>query len=302
MEPNKTMIFRSFDKDFLWYTKKIWYFLDQSNISLKQSHSRFRIVTPLCLILWIKTAFLISKGERGRRWVPPAFSFFSCISVNISLRVALRTISIFPLFAVFLFAMHIHPGTNWIFLAPRRKFATAKRNKTFFPPLFRPSGPTPLMKERSSPLLRSDARLVYAISLPLDSKLPHLPRPCLLAFPRHFPSDFSRLPPSILIMKISRRVSGGALISPRTYCLLANTRNAALWKRTNFEWNLDDLKMKEKDKNWMKRSEFFPVILFWSTLYWSTLTVRHVFAKSSRFEGQTLIRGQYFLKQEVSEK
>lgn len=32
------------------------------------------------------------------------------------------------------------------------------------------------MKERSSPLLRSDARPVYAVSLPLDSKLPHLPR------------------------------------------------------------------------------------------------------------------------------
>lgn len=33
------------------------------------------------------------------------------------------------------------------------------------------------MKERSSPLLCSDARPVYAIFLPLDSKLPHLPRP-----------------------------------------------------------------------------------------------------------------------------
>lgn len=32
------------------------------------------------------------------------------------------------------------------------------------------------MKEHSSPLLRSDARPVYAVSLPLDSKLPHLPR------------------------------------------------------------------------------------------------------------------------------
>lgn len=107
--------------------------------------------------------------------------------------------------------MHIHPGHETGFSLAPRKLPRQKAGQNFFP----------LMKERSSPLLCSDARPVYAIFLPLDSKLPHLPRP-RSSFDRFI--GFSLLSIYIYVlyiyyipvMKISCDVSGDAAVSSRT--------------------------------------------------------------------------------------
>lgn len=96
------------------------------------------------------------------------------------------------------------------------------------------------MKERSSPLLCSDARPVYAIFLPLDSKLPHLPRPHssfdrFIGFSPLFIYIYILYIYYIPVMKISCDVSGDAAVSSRTgmitgqiRCLVSLTR---MWKR-----------------------------------------------------------------------
>lgn len=164
---------------------------------------------PACTI-----AFLISKWRVEKTRTVTFPSIFTCPRyVRASWPVPLKN-DIYispPIPAESLCSMHIHPGHETGFSLAPRKLPRQKAGQNFFP----------LMKERSSPLLCSDARPVYAIFLPLDSKLPHLPRP-RSSFDRFI--GFSLLSIYIYVlyiyyipvMKISCDVSGDAAVSSRT--------------------------------------------------------------------------------------
>lgn len=135
------------------------------NILLKIFPSKLPFLLPACTI-----AFLISKWRIEKTRTATFPSIFTCPRyVRASWPVPLKN-DIYissPIPAESLCSMHIHPGHETGFSLAPRKLPRQKAGQNFFP----------LMKERSSPLLCSDARPVYAIFLPLDSKLPHLPRP-----------------------------------------------------------------------------------------------------------------------------
>lgn len=98
----------------------------------------------------MKTAFARS-AHRGN-CLPASFYYYY---FRVSFRVALRTTPIFLILPVPCIFIRGQTGFPW-----RRGSCRGKTGRNFFP----------LLKERSSPLLRADARPVYAISLPLDSK------------------------------------------------------------------------------------------------------------------------------------
>lgn len=135
------------------------------NILLKIFPSKLSFLLPAATI-----AFLISKWRVEKTRTVTFPSIFTCPRyVRPSWPVPLKN-DIYissPIPAESLCSMHIHPGHETGFSLAPRKLPRQKAGQNFFP----------LMKERSSPLLCSDARPVYAIFLPLDSKLPHLPRP-----------------------------------------------------------------------------------------------------------------------------
>lgn len=179
------------------------------NILLKIFPSKLSFLLPAATI-----AFLISKWRIEKTRTATFPSIFTCPRyVRPSWPVPLKN-DIYissPIPAESLCSMHIHPGHETGFSLAPRKLPRQKAGQNFFP----------LMKERSSPLLCSDARPVYAIFLPLDSKLPHLPRP-RSSFDRFI--GFSLLSIYIYVlyiyyipvMKISCDVSGDAAVSSRT--------------------------------------------------------------------------------------